>query len=64
MLKNKEQEKEVKKGEFDLKESFVLWKQNSKQGTDYLKGITALDEHENSISLVGFYNTNKKKRRY
>ena len=60
MLKNKEQEKEVKKGEFDLKESFVLWKQKSKQGTDYLKGVTALDEHENNIGLVVFYNTNKK----
>lgn len=56
MLKSKEQEKEVKKGEFDLKESFVLWKEKAKSETDYLKGNIL----ENSIRLVGFYNTNKK----
>lgn len=57
MLKNKEQEKEIKKeGEFSLKESFVLWKEKSKSGSDYLKGNIL----ENSIRIVGFYNTNKK----
>ena len=56
MLKNKEQEKEIKKGEFDLKESFVLWKEKAKSGTDYLKGNIL----ENSTRLVGYFNTNKK----
>ena len=57
MLKNKE---EIKKGEFDLKEAFVLWKDTAKSGNHYLKGNTAIDEKENSISLVGYFNTNKK----
>lgn len=57
MLKNKEQEKEImKKGEFSLKESFVLWKSKSKSGTDYLKGNVL----ENSARLIGYFNTNKK----
>lgn len=56
MLKSKEQEKEIKKGEFDLKESFVLWKEKAKSGTDYLKGNIL----ENSCRLVGYFNTNKK----
>lgn len=55
MLKENK-EKEVKKGEFDLKESFVLWKEKAKSGTDYLKGYGL----EGKIKLVGFYNTNKK----
>ena len=53
----KEQEKEIKKGEFNLKESFVLWKNKSKAGQDYLKGYV---QNENKDNLVGFYNTNKK----
>ena len=61
MLKNKEQEKEIiKEGEFSLKESFVLWKNKAKSGESYLTGFTALDENEETIELVGFYNTNKK----
>lgn len=61
MLKNKEQEKEImKEGEFNLKESFVLWKSKAKSGEDYLTGYTKLDEKEEKIKLVGFYNTNKK----
>lgn len=53
----------VEKGEerkFDLTEAFVLWKNKSKKGEKYLSGYTALDEKENSVKLVGFYNTNKK----
>ena len=56
MLKKQEQEKEIKKEEFSLKESFVLWKETSKTGTNYLKGYIT----EGKIKLVGFYNTNKK----
>lgn len=55
MLKQNK-EKEVKKGEFDLKESFVLWKEKAKSGIDYLKGY----ESEGKVKLVGYYNTNKK----
>lgn len=57
MLKNKEQEKEIKKGEFDLQESFVLWKNKAKSGENYLKGTTSKG---NIIGLVGYFNTNKK----
>ena len=60
MLKNKEQEKELMKGEFDLKESFVLWKETAKSGTNYLKGYVPKTDKTNSVNLVGFYNTNKK----
>lgn len=56
MLKKNE---EIKKGEFNLKEAFVLWKDTAKSGTNYLKG-SIIDEKENKTSLVGYFNTNKK----
>lgn len=46
-------ETEVK--EFNLQEAFVLWRNKSKNGTDYLRGQ---DLHNNK--LVGFFNTKKK----
>ena len=56
MLKKNE---EIKKGEFNLKEAFVLWKDTAKSGTNYLKG-SIIEEKENKTSLVGYFNTNKK----
>lgn len=55
-------EKEVKtnetgvKQEFNLKEAFVLWKNESKNKTEYLRGFTS----DKKVKLVGFFNTNKK----
>lgn len=46
---------EGKTKEFNLEEAFVLWKQTSKDGKEYLSGH---DLHNNKI--LGFYNTNKK----
>lgn len=54
-IESKEQEKE-----FNLKESFVLWKEKSKAGINYLKGFTSLDKNKKRFRLVGFYNTIKK----
>lgn len=53
-------EKEIKKEEevkqeFKLIEAFAMWKNESKAGTPYLKGI---DFKKNK--LVGFFNSNKK----
>lgn len=50
----------VKKGvekENNLRESFVLWKNVSKNNVEYLKGYTC---GENWIKIVGYFNTNKK----
>lgn len=55
----RKQEKEIKKGEFSLKESFVLWKNKAKSGEDYLKGHI-IENDKKGFELVGFYNTNKK----
>lgn len=50
----KEEKKEVKQ-EFNLIEAFVLWKNTSKSGKDYLKGYDL-----NKTKLVAFFNSNKK----
>ena len=50
-------EKEVV-NEFTLEEAFVLWKNKSKAGNDYLKGHTS--EACGNQNIVGFFNTNKK----
>lgn len=41
--------------EFKLEQAFVLWKNTSKKGTEYLKGK---DLHGNKV--LGYFNTNKK----
>lgn len=46
-------EKTIEK-EFNLKESFVLWKNTSKEGKAYFTGRAGKDK------VTGFYNTNKK----
>lgn len=48
--------KEEKKG-FDLKEAFVLWKNVSKAGKEYLSGHV---ENEDKTKLTAFFNTDKK----
>lgn len=52
-------QKKDEKKEFNLKEAFVLWKNESKKtpGTYYLAGFVANDE---KTKLKGFFNTNKK----
>lgn len=52
----KKNESEVKQ-EFNLKESFVLWKKKSKSGLEYLSGFTSGEE---KVNLVGYFNTDKK----
>lgn len=51
-------EKEVKKKEEkqELKECFVLWKQKSKNGLDYLTGYV----NESKVKLVAYFNSKKK----
>lgn len=46
------------KEEFNLTEAFVLWKNKSQAGNEYLSGTTSKDLGSNKI--VGFFNTNKK----
>lgn len=58
MIKTTQVKEEVKK-EFNLKEAFVLWKNESKSkpGTFYLAGYV---NNEEKTKLVGFFNTDKK----
>lgn len=42
-----------------LKETFVLWKNLSNNGKEYLSGFTS-DDPITSFKLVGYFNTNKK----
>jgi uncharacterized protein (DUF736 family) len=56
MLKTTQTVKEEKK-EFDLKEAFVLWKNVSKSGKEYLAGFV---NNEEKTKLKGFFNTDKK----
>lgn len=42
----------------ELTEAFVLWKNTSKAGNEYLKGYTS--EKLGKANLVGYFNTNKK----
>ena len=43
-----------------LRECFVLWRHKGKDGKlDYLSGVTS-DEKADGMTLVAFYNTNKK----
>ncbi len=58
-MRTKSEVKEEKQGvinEFNLKEAFVLWKNKSKNGNDYLAGFTPNKESK----LVAYFNTNKK----
>ena len=41
-----------------MEEAFVLWRNKSKKGGYYLSGFTST-EGEDSIKLIGFFNTNK-----
>ena len=43
--------------ENNLRESFVLWKNVSKNNVEYLKGYTGGEKH---VEIVGYFNTNKK----
>ena len=52
----KTETKEVKQ-ELTLKEAFVLWRNKSEKGNDYLSGFTSGEEQ---TKLVGFFNTSKK----
>ncbi len=61
-MKTKEKATEVvKEGaenkEFNLTESFVLWKHKSKNGIDYLTGNTS---DKDKCKLVGYFNSRKK----
>ena len=49
----------TEKKEFDLKEAFVLWRNESKKtpGTYYLSGFVS---NEEKTKLKGFFNTDKK----
>ena len=55
---NKEVKKETKENK-DLEVAFVLWKHTAKSGLSYLSGSTPKNKKD-SISLVGFFNYNKK----
>ena len=55
---NKEIKKETVE-ETKLEDAFVLWKHTSKNGLEYLSGNTPKGKSD-SISLVGFFNKNKK----
>lgn len=50
--------KETEKKGSELTESFVLWLNKSKAGSDYLTG--KLNDKLGSGKLVGYFNTNKK----
>ena len=54
----KEEVKTEVKREFNLKEVFALWRNQSKQGKYYLSGYTT-DEKGNKIKLLGYFNTDK-----
>ena len=58
MLKTTQTVKDEKKG-FDLKEAFVLWRNESKKtpGTYYLSGFVS---NEEKTKIVAFFNTEKK----
>lgn len=55
MIKTTQKKEEQK--EFDLKEAFVLWKNTSKAGKDYLSGFVNADE---TFRLIAYFNTDKK----
>ena len=55
---NKEVKKETKEFK-ELEEAFVMWKHTAKSGLAYLSGSTPKNKKD-SISLVGFFNDNKK----
>lgn len=57
MRKSMEKTEEVKKEEVKSKlvEAFVLWKNKSKSGNDYLKGHAF-----NNDPVIAYFNTNKK----
>ena len=46
--------------EFKLQEAFVLWKNKSKSGNDYLKGSTPTDKDGKKTGLIAYFNSNKK----
>lgn len=58
MKKAIEKEKTTERGEFNLEEVFVLWKNESKAHKSYLSGFTSDEKH--SMKLIGFFNTDKK----
>lgn len=58
MKKSITQQTNNERGE-QLKETFVLWKNLSNNGKEYLSGLTT-DDPENSFKLVGYFNTIKK----
>lgn len=53
-----EEVKQTERKEFNLKEAFVLWKNETRKGKNILKGFTS--EELDSTPLIGFFNTNKK----
>ena len=55
MKTTKVKEVEVKESKKELKDAFVLWRQDSEKGGHYLKGHVS----EDGTKLIGFFNTNK-----
>ncbi len=59
MIKAKKEIKKENNDETKLEEAFVLWKHTAKSGMTYLSGNTPKNDKD-SISLLGYLNTNKK----
>ena len=59
MIKAKKEIKKENNEETKLEEAFVLWRHTANSGVDYLTGNTPKNKKD-SISLVGFFNNNKK----
>lgn len=55
MKKEETKQEELRKEKFNLQEAFVLWKNQSKTGNEYLKG-----KDLNNQKLVGYFNGTKK----
>ena len=57
-MKSTIKENNVVKEVNELTEAFVLWKNTSRAGNEYLKGFTS--DKLGKVNLVGYFNTNKK----
>lgn len=55
-MRTTKEKQETKEVEFNLNESFVLWRNESKTGVKYLKGFTPNKE----TGLIAYFNSNKK----
>ena len=57
-MKSTIKENNVVKEVNELTEAFVLWKNTSRAGNEYLEGFTS--DKLGKVNLVGYFNTNKK----